>query len=449
MVDSRPTSDRLALSEVLAALSYALDLTEGQVPGHTARSAFIGMRIGEELRLSDEDRSRLFYALLLKDAGCSSNAAKVCSLFGADDFTLKRELKVTDWPRYFASARYALRNTAPEAPLLERAGKLVRLGLKGPDEARQLTQIRCERGADIARMIGFPEETALAIRGLDEHWDGNGHPDGVAGADIPLMARIACLAQTVDVFVNASGRGEALRVARRRSGTWFDPELVRVLESLADDEAFWGELESDELRETLAAHEPPDTVVIADDVWLDRVAEAFARIIDAKSPWTSQHSDRVADIALGIADAFGLDGAELRELRRAALLHDIGKLGVSNLILDKAGPLTDEEFAAMRQHTWHTFTILSLVAPFRVFAPSAAAHHEKLDGSGYHRGLAGEQIDRMARILAVADIFEALSSERPYRKPMQTDEALDCMRREAGDKLCAETFAALAQRTKG
>ena len=174
-----------------------------------------------------------------------------------------------------------------------------------------------------------------------------------------------------------------------------------------------------------------------------RIARAFAQIIDAKSPWTYRHSERVAEIAVGIGDVLGLRPAERHDLERAALLHDIGKLGVSNLILDKADRLTDEEFEAVRRHPGYTFEILSFVAPFRALAASAAAHHEKLDGSGYHRGMAGDEIDTVARILAVADIFEALSARRPYREPLETGAALDRMRPEAGAKLCAEAFRAL------
>ena len=441
---SRPEQQEgLALSEVLAALSYALDLTEGQVLGHSSRSCLIGMRVGREINLPDETLSCLFYALLLKDAGCSSNAARVCTLFGADDFALKRELKLTDWPSYFESALYALKNVAPSAPLLERTAKLFKLGMKGQTEARELTKIRCERGADIARTMGFPNETADAIRSLDEHRDGRGHPDGLGGDRIPLLARIACLAQTVEIFVTTTDIEGGLAMATERSGTWFDPELVAVLESLRDDETFWSELARQDLPEAIAALEPPDRIVVADDDWLDRVAHAFAQVIDAKSPWTYRHSERVAEITMGVADVLSFDEAERRDLERAALLHDIGKLGVSNLILDKPSALTNEEFDVVRKHPEYTFNILDLVAPFRSIAAPAAAHHEKLDGSGYHRQLAGDEINRLARILAVADIFEALSAKRPYGEPLDTDTALDQMRTEVDKQLCSEAFGAL------
>ena len=218
---------------------------------------------------------------------------------------------------------------------------------------------------------------------------------------------------------------------------------MRALASLREDAGFWASLGPD-ARSNVAALEPPELPVLADDERLDRVAEAFAKVIDAKSPYTFRHSERVAEIAVSTGTALGFAPAALRDLRRAALLHDIGKLGVSNLILDKPGKLTDAELATIRRHPEWTEQILRRVSRFDELASVAAAHHEKLDGSGYHRGLRGDVLGPSARILAVADIFEAMTAERPYRAAMPAEQALALMRAEAGTKLCPDAFAALS-----
>ena len=433
----------MRLSEVIAAMSASLDVTEGQPPGHAVRSAIVGMRLADGMGLGDEERSSLFYALLLKDAGCSTNASKVAALFGNDDHAVKHDRKLTDHHHPVASLRHLTRNTRPGASPLARGRQFLELVKHGSEGSRALTELRCERGADIARAVGLDEVTAAAIRGLDEHWDGRGYPSGAAGEDIPLLARILCLAQTVEVFHAAGGPRAALDVARDRRGTWFDPALVDLLLALEDDAALWRDLAAPDPRAVLGRFEPADLVVVADADRLDAIAQAFAMIVDAKSPYTARHSEGVARIADGIAARLGWDPAARRDLRRAGLLHDLGKLGVSNAILDKPGKLEPAEWQAIRRHPLLTAQLLGSVPVFRDIAMSAAAHHERLDGGGYHLGLPAEHLTPMARVLAVADVAEALSAERPYRGALPPDEVLAIMRPDAGAKLDAGAFAAL------
>lgn len=430
-----PTEIRF--SEVVAALSHALDITEGQPIGHAERCCRIGMRIGQALDLPAASRSALFYALLLKDAGCSSTASRVAALFENHDQRIKVDLRTTDLQRPLEAVRYAARNAAPERNLLMRARRFAFVALKG--SRRELTHLRCERGAEIARQIGLGEETAQAILHLDEQWDGAGHPGRVHGPDIPILGRILCLSQSAEIAWQRGGADAAIAVARRRRGTWFDPALVDVLVGLRDDHAFWAQVRRTDVRDL----EPDDRVEIADDARLDRVAEAFASVIDAKSPFTSQHSQGVADIAGQIAHELELDAPERRDLHRAALLHDLGKLGVSSRILDKPGPLTDAEWVAMRRHPEMTQQILTHVSAFGPLAETAAAHHERLDGRGYHRGLRAGGLPLPARILAVADVAEALGADRPYRPALAPDEVLERMRDEVGTHFCPTAFAGL------
>ena len=425
----------VGLSEVLAALSHALDLTEGQPIGHTVRSCLIGMRIAAEIGLSPEDRSALYYALLLKDTGCSSNAAKLAALFGSDDRLVKPRLKVADWHNRVGQAVATARNVGAGKSFGERFRRFVTIA-KTEGVGRDLIAIRCERGAAIARQLGFPDSTAEAIHSLDEHWSGLGHPEGLAEQQIPLLARIANLAQTVEAFHDTRGIDVALRVARQRRGSWFDPQLVDVVLSWKNDDAWWRGLRAMDVRERLIAAEPTDQVRFVDDDGLDTISLAFAEIIDAKSPFTYRHSARVAAYGGQVASALGLDAEEQRRLYRAGLLHDIGKLGVSNRILDKPGALTPSEWIQVQQHPKYTLSILSQVSTFGAFAWTAALHHEKLDGTGYPWGLSAKQLDLASRILAVVDIYDALTSDRPYREGFSHEQAMDIIIKDRGTKLC-------------
>lgn len=431
------------LSEVIGALSYALDITEGQPNGHAARSCMLGMRLAREIRLNLENSSALFYALLLKDLGCSTNASKVCYLFGADDRSAKRDLKVVDWSSRVASIGYVAKTVSPNGSIWEKIGRFARVAIAGPTSARDLVELRCDRGARIAQDLQLPDATSIAIRSLDEHWDGHGYPNGLRGEEIPLLARILGLAQTVEVFASRDGIDAAFSVAQDRRGGWFEPDLVDAFLTLRNDTAFWATFFNDDPRQAVSNFEPPDCALTADNAMLDRIAHGFAQVIDAKSPWTYQHSEGVARIAVGLANIMGMPEPQLRAISRAGLLHDIGKLGVSNLILDKPGKLSADELIEMRKHTAYTYQIMDRVAGFRSLAGLAASHHERLDGKGYHLGLTAEQLPTFARILAVADMYEALSAKRPYRTDLTDEQVMDILAQNVGSGICPEVFSAL------
>lgn len=440
MVDSR----EIALSELIAALSRALDVAEGEPPGHASRSCLIGMRVADQLGLDSDARRDLFYALLLKDAGCSANAAHMAALFGADDQVAKRTSKLVNWSRPVDAFVWSLKTVAPEGSVADRTDRLRAIRNEG-QVTHSLMAARCHRGAEIALKLGFSSVTAEAIRALDEHWDGHGQPRGLRGGEIPMAARILCLAQTVEVFQSARGVSAAYRVANKRSGEWFDPVLVEALRSFRSDAAFWTSLaEAD-----VSGIEPPDQMLIADENRLDQIAEGFAAVIDAKSPWTHEHCSRVCAIATGMAKVLGFDDASLRELRRAALLHDLGKLSISNRVLDKPGPLTDVERTRFREHPLLGGEILGRVPGLRTLALVVSAHHERLDGSGYPRGLAGDALTMPMRVLAVADVYEALTSDRPYRPAYYSDDALELMRVDVPCRLDPDAFAALEASVHG
>ena len=440
------TKTDLRRSELLSALSTALDLTEGQPAGHAARSCLIASKLAERAGLDDAVRADVFYATLLKDLGCSSNAAKMAWLFGADDRGVKHDIKTVDWRRAKSKFAFAARHVAPGASFFTRVMRFAAMARSGERGEKALVETRCERGADVMRDLHFPESAAQAVRHLDEHWDGGGHPTGARGEEIPLAARLAGLAQTVEVFLRPLGVAGAVGVAELRRGTWFDPALVDELSGLAADEGFWRRLQTEDLQAQLAELEPadgPDGVRPTDEDELDRVCEAFAKVVDAKSPWTHRHSEGVAEIAVGIGAELGLPNIMLRDLRRAGLLHDLGKLGVSNMILDKPGRPTDAEYAAIKKHPEYSERILRRVNDFSRLADVACAHHERLDGRGYHHRLEGDELPTEARLLVVADVCEALSADRPYRGGMPWEKAWGIISGDAGTAFCPDSVAAL------
>ena len=438
--DKRSTTFKLA--DLLGALSYALDLTEGQPQGHCIRCCWIGTRIGEAFGLSDDVLKDLYFTLLLKDLGCSSNAARICELYLADDISFKRDFKTID-VSLSAALRFVFSQTGLESGLSERIRTLVNVIQNGGKIAREMMETRCHRGADIAAQMRFSEAVQQGILSLDEHWDGSGQPLRLKGHDIPLISNITLLAQIIDVFHTANGSEAALAEAVARSGVWFDPALVDafVLAQAAPD--FWTALTTPDLEARVFAMKPALQSGPVDEDYLDDIAAAFSDVVDAKSPFTADHSNRVTLYTDMIAEEMGLGDAHRRWLRRAALLHDLGKLAVSNQVLDKPGKLNEEEWASIRRHPVHSEAILNRAEAFTDIAPIAAAHHERLDGKGYPYGLSGPDICLEARILTVADVFDALSAERPYRAAMLISKALAILDADAGIAFDPACIAAL------
>jgi putative nucleotidyltransferase with HDIG domain len=438
------------MSEIISALSYALDLTEGRPMGHSVRSCMIGMRIAAEIGLSVGERSDLYYALLLKDAGCSSNSSKLFHILSADEIRAKRDVKLTDWTRVgWESLQYALTHVATGAPFLERMRTLVHVAAKQQTESSALVKIRCERGASIARRIGFPEPVARAIHSLDEHWNGSGYPEGLRHEEIPLFARIMNLSQTLEVFLVNRGKEAALEVAHRRSGRWFDPELVRVAASLARRDWLWDGLDQGQAIDQALALEPEERRCLATEETIESICQAFAEIVDAKSPFTYRHSTGVAAAAVGISRQLSLPEENVTFMRRAALLHDVGKLSVSNSILEKPAALSHDEWDVVKLHPYYTFEILRRIPGFEDLSHIAAAHHEKLDGSGYYRNWDAEQLSLEMRILTVADIFDALAAKRPYRDAMPLEKVFGIMQKDAPKAIDAQCLDALMMHHAG
>ena len=447
-IDVRASPATTSLAELLGAFSYALDMTEGQPPGHCVRSCFIGSRIGQEIGLSPGERHDLYYTILLKDLGCSSNAARICELYAADDRAFKQGYK-TVGTSLAATLHFVFSRTATRSTFGQRAAAIGNILRNGDGIAQELIASRCTRGADIARKLRFSDAVCDGIYRLDEHWNGSGRPGRLSGEAIPLYARIALLAQTADVFHQHAGRQAAIDEIERRAGTWLDPSLSAAFSRIAANPRFWETLESPLIDMQLVAMAPPQESLVVDDDYLDDIAAAFGEVIDAKSPYTAGHSTRVGDYAERTGKAMGIADSRRRWLKRGALLHDVGKLGVSNMILDKPAKLAADEWSEMRDHAVHTREILGRIGVLSDLASVAAAHHERLDGAGYPLGLADLEIRRETRIITVCDFYDALTADRPYRRAMSSAEALAIMAAEVGRAIDGDCFDALKRSVAG
>ncbi|MHB1075604.1 HD-GYP domain-containing protein [Thiobacillus sp.] len=437
--------EEVSLSAIIGALSYALDLTEGLPAGHSLRCCWVGMHVGQQLGMDSAALSHLYYTLLLKDAGCSSNAARLFELYGTDDRQVKRDFKQVDTDSLMRLGRFVLSHVGVGKSLHERISRILKLAQNGEEFATELITTRCERGAHISLQLGFDAEVADGIRCLDEHWNGRGKPARLDGTAIPLASRIALLSQVVEVFHSAAGKAHVVEEVRKRSGSWFDPAVVGAFLEAQRKPGFWGGLSDDKLQQRIGEIEPASKVIRIDEQRLDTIAEAFAQVVDAKSHYTYGHSARVATYTEAVATKLGLPHERVRWLRRGALLHDIGKLGVSNAVLDKPGKLEADEWEQVKAHAAYSEQILSRLNIFSELAFVAAAHHERLDGKGYPRGIAADRIPLETRIITVADIFDAITAERPYRGPIPVVDAIAMMEKECDAAIDGACLDALKQ----
>jgi putative nucleotidyltransferase with HDIG domain len=238
-------------------------------------------------------------------------------------------------------------------------------------------------------------------------------------------------------------------VAVERAGRWFDPDLVAAAESLAEREELWAGLEASTLLQDVWELEPVELRVALTEERMDGICLAFAEVVDAKSPFTYRHSNGVADAAVAIATTLGLAADEVTLLRRAALLHDIGKLSVPNSILEKPAKLDQDEWSIVKQHPYYSWEILRRIPGFGKLSEVAACHHERLDGRGYFRSYDADRLDLPSRILAVADVYDALAAKRPYRDALPLETVLGIMRQDAPHALDANCLEALANVTTG
>jgi HD-GYP domain-containing protein (c-di-GMP phosphodiesterase class II)/DNA-binding CsgD family transcriptional regulator len=427
------------LAELVAALSLGVDLGFGQPMEHVLRECMIALRLAERVGLEESDRSTVYYTALLVNVGCHADAHEQAKWFG-DDIALKS----TKYERDFRSKRAAAATMALVGsgnPPLHR----FRVGLEFAISGRRDLDGMIEQHSAIARALaerlGLPDAVQEAVASSYEQWDGKGWPEGVAGDDIPIASRLSQFAEFIEVAHRVGGVGAALELAEQRTGRQFDPKLAAVLR--AEPEKILGELDAAHTWSAVIDAEPALRVTLSDDGF-DRALLAVADFVDLKSPYTLGHARAVAELAGATAEQLGLPEDEVRSLRRAGLVHDLGRLGVSNAIWDKPGPLGTGEWERVRLHPYLTDRMLHQSAALAPLAEIAVQHRERLDGSGYPKGLAGAAISRPARILGAVDAYRSMREPRPHRPALSADQAAGELQADAkAGKLDAEAVAAV------
>jgi HD-GYP domain-containing protein (c-di-GMP phosphodiesterase class II) len=419
---------RVRLAEIVALLSLGTDLGLGQPMEHMIRACLLALRLSERLGFGDAERAVLYYAGLLAWVGCHTDAYEQAKWFG-DDLSLKEDAHYTyDFGRPTQVAAFMLKNVGGHGrPLVERA----RVGVAFLGDGRRAVESLAEnhyRATDeLAARLGLSDEVRESLRQSYERWDGKGAYK-LKGDQIELSSRLMNLADVVEVFHRTRGLDAAIGVARERSGTQFDPALVDLL----CDEAptLLDELGAASSWEAVIDAEPALSRELDEDE-VDEALAAVGEFAELKSPWMMGHAAGVASLCTAALSEIGLDAGERVALRRASCVHDLGRLGVSNAIWDKAGPLSPSEVEHVRLHPYLSERMLSFSSAFAPIGAIAVQHHERLDGSGYPRGLSGGSIAPAARLLAAADVYQALTEPRPHRPARMPAPAAEELRLEA------------------
>ena len=336
---------------------------------------------------------------------------------------------------------WALRHTAPDAFLPTRLLRLMSFMKDAWPARREIAATHCEVAEMMARRLGFPESVQRTLRYAFEQWDGNGPAFGLKGPETPVASRIVHLAEVLEVAHSFGGASAASDLARKRSGSEFDPELVSVFVELSQRADFWTVIEQESVQRTVMAMKPSAHFDRVSDAQVETVCEVVADFTDISARHSWNHSQVVAEVAVGIGRHLGLAAENVIRLRRAALVHDLGKVAVPSGILQKQEKLSEGEWEAFRLHPYYTERVLSRVDKLSSLAPEAAAHHESINGDGYHRQLKGEQIPLGGRILAVADTYAVISKGQD--QPPDPEGVLQKMRTMAGSQLDAMCFEGL------
>jgi HD-GYP domain-containing protein (c-di-GMP phosphodiesterase class II)/DNA-binding CsgD family transcriptional regulator len=443
----QPFPGCLRTVDLISALSAAADLTLGLPAEHAARSCYIALAIASELRLSDERRSELYYTTLLLDAGCTAWASMFAAYVNGNEVTARQELffnrdpqdslEVFDWVRRYLAAG---------SPLPLRAGRILDFVVHGQEHFREGFHNTCEVSNRFARRLGMPEPVQHALLYVFEHWNGRGLPHAIRGEAIPIIARIAHAAMFLEIFHRRDGRDGVIRLAQARKGKEFDPSVIDAFLAASGRPVFWEDLEQASVLDIVRSLEPPLPIRFMPEEKLLDVALFAADFADMKSRYTIGHSRRVATLAAGIARLLSLPEPEIETVRLAALFHDLGLVAIPSFVLDKPRvALTQAEREALRLHPYHAERILGRVPGLEAVAAIVGAHHERMDGDGYYRRLAGTHVPLGARIVAVADAFDDLTHEGPGRPPLDADAAVEQMRAEVGRRFYPDVFAAFLQ----
>jgi HD-GYP domain-containing protein (c-di-GMP phosphodiesterase class II) len=409
---------QVRLAELVAALSLGIDLGFGQPMEHVLRQCLIALRLAERIGLDDERRAAVYYTALLINVGCHTDAHEQAKWFG-DDIALK-SIKYEHEHRSLRMSVASLTFLGAGHPPLHRFRLGVEFLLSGHREVDGMI----EHHAAIARAMGerleLPPDALEALGAAYERWDGRGWPGDLEGDAVPLPARLSQIAEFVEVAHRMGGVPAAQALARERRGEQFDPALADLVAAEAD--MLLADLDETPTWDAVIGAEPALAVVLTGDR-VDAALLTVAEFVDLKSPYFLGHSRAVAELAAAAGARLDLPADDVRALRRAGLVHDLGRLGVSNAIWDKRGPLGVGEWERLRLHPYLTERMLHQSRSLAPLARIAVQHRERLDGSGYPRALSGAAISGPARILAAADAYQAMREPRPHRPVLAPDEA--------------------------
>ncbi len=416
---------RARLAELVAALSLGVDLGFGQPMEHVLRQCLIALRLADRAELAAPDRMAVYYTALLVNVGCHADAHEQAKWFG-DDITLKSGKYVHE----LGSVRGALatmRLVGAGNPPLHRFRVGLEFAFSGHRQLDGMISQHARLARTLAEQLGLPGIVGESVGAAYEQWDGRGWPGALKGGAIPIAARIAQLAEFMEVAHRVGGVAAAAALARRRAGRQFDPALAALL--CAQAQEIFGGADAVPAWQAVIAAEPALAVELSAEQ-LDRALAAIANFVDLKSPFTLGHSVAVAELAEEAGRRLGLPPEPVLTLRQAGLVHGFGRLGVSNSIWDRPGPLSAGEWERVRMYPYLTERMLHQSAALAPLGEIAVQHRERLDGSGYPRGLSGGAISRPARVLAAADAYTSMREPRPHRPARPAGEAVAEMRAE-------------------
>jgi HD-GYP domain-containing protein (c-di-GMP phosphodiesterase class II) len=401
---------RVRLAELVASLSLGVDLGFGQPMEHVLRQCLIALRLAERSALGEQDRAAVYYTALLVNVGCHSDAHEQAKWFG-DDIALKSG----KYDHEFGSVRGLLatmRLVGGGNPPLHRFRVGLEFAVSGHRDLDGMITQHARLAGILAEQLGLAGGIREAIGAAYEQWDGKGWPGELRGDAVPVAARIAQLAEFTEVAHRTHGTEGARALARSRSGRQFDPALASLL--CAEADTIFDGLDAVPAWQAVIASEPSLAVELSPGE-LDHALTAIGNFVDLKSPFTLGHSVAVAELAEAAGCRLGLPPEKADLLRRAGLVHGYGRLGVSNSILDKPGPLSAGDWERVRMAPYLTERMLRQSTALAPLGEIAVQLRERLDGSGYPRGLSGGAISRLARVLGAAEAYQSMREPRPYR----------------------------------
>lgn len=426
-----PPHEQVRLAELMAAVSLATDLGTGQPMAHALRTCYLAMGLARAVGLPAQDLFDTYYVSLLRFLGCTSEASTDAVFHAGDDIALYAGLAPSLMGGPSEAIGWMLRHLSEGQPPLTRARALVGV-LTDPKGTERSFRAHCEVGQMLARRIGLGDSVLHALGCAFERWDGKGFPNGIAGDEIPASCRVAIAARDFDLLNRASGPDTAKKILHKRKGRAYEPRALEA--ALEYGPRLIAQIEAGSLWDAVLEAEPGPPMTI-EDVRIDDVLSAFAHFADLKSPFLHGHSIGVAQLAERAASVTGAPGIDPKLLRRAGLVHDLGRVAVPSGIWSKEGSLSDEEWERVRLHAYYAERILTRCGPLKHLAEVASSHHERMDGSGYHRKAKAPSLSAGARLLATADAFCAMTEPRPHRRALSLSRATEELNRACAEGL--------------